>query len=257
MSQDKIKKMHLIYGCISAVMIVALGVLLILSCLDIYNSGPHPYSADAISLRFQRIAIIVYICIALVLGGIVLNLVLPLENKRPKALRDIRVTLAKLKAKLPTVPEDTVCLVKKERNRRLLFRIITAGLYIVLMIGPAIYFADVSHFTITSVNTDIRNAVCVALIPAAVGLLLCFICSLLVSNSIARETEIYKKAIASAQSITVQNEEKKEKHAHLVILRAAMAVIAAVLILVGIFNGGMKDVLDKAVAICTECIGLG
>lgn len=39
--------------------------------------------------------------------------------------------------------------------------------------------------------------------------------------------------------------------------RLTLAVIAVVFIVVGIFNGGMADVLQKAINICTECIGLG
>ena len=39
--------------------------------------------------------------------------------------------------------------------------------------------------------------------------------------------------------------------------RGALLVIAVVLIVLGIVNGGMTDVLDKAIRICTECIGLG
>lgn len=42
-----------------------------------------------------------------------------------------------------------------------------------------------------------------------------------------------------------------------VYLRAAVLVLAAALILAGILNGGMEDVLAKGAAICTECIGLG
>jgi hypothetical protein len=41
------------------------------------------------------------------------------------------------------------------------------------------------------------------------------------------------------------------------ILRAAVLAIAAILILLGILNGGMEDVLAKGAAICTECVGLG
>ena len=40
------------------------------------------------------------------------------------------------------------------------------------------------------------------------------------------------------------------------ILRGALYVAAA-LIVCGIANGGMRDVLVKAINICTECIGLG
>ena len=40
-------------------------------------------------------------------------------------------------------------------------------------------------------------------------------------------------------------------------LRMALFAAAAVLILAGIANGSMRDVLVKAVNLCTECIGLG
>ena len=33
--------------------------------------------------------------------------------------------------------------------------------------------------------------------------------------------------------------------------------IAAAMIAAGVLNGGMRDVLIKAINICTECIGLG
>ena len=41
------------------------------------------------------------------------------------------------------------------------------------------------------------------------------------------------------------------------ILRGALYIAAAALIVCGIANGGMRDVLVKAINICTECIGLG
>jgi len=40
-------------------------------------------------------------------------------------------------------------------------------------------------------------------------------------------------------------------------VRIALLVAAAALIILGILNGSMKDVLMKAINICTECIGLG
>ena len=41
------------------------------------------------------------------------------------------------------------------------------------------------------------------------------------------------------------------------ILRTAVLVIALILIIIGILNGGLEDVLAKGAAICTECVGLG
>ena len=41
------------------------------------------------------------------------------------------------------------------------------------------------------------------------------------------------------------------------ILRTAVLVTALILIIIGILNGGLEDVLAKGAAICTECVGLG
>ena len=41
------------------------------------------------------------------------------------------------------------------------------------------------------------------------------------------------------------------------ILRAALLAIAILLIVSGILNGSMRDVLYKAIIVCSECIGLG
>lgn len=46
------------------------------------------------------------------------------------------------------------------------------------------------------------------------------------------------------------------KH-HVLAVRTAVLAIAAVFIIVGVVNGSARDMLTKAINICTECIGLG
>ena len=41
------------------------------------------------------------------------------------------------------------------------------------------------------------------------------------------------------------------------IIRRLLLAAAFALIIAGIFSGGMQDVINKAIHICTECIGLG
>ncbi|MBR5602167.1 MAG: thioredoxin [Clostridia bacterium] len=43
----------------------------------------------------------------------------------------------------------------------------------------------------------------------------------------------------------------------IIVVRVALILVAVLMIVFGIFNGGMNDVLQKAIMICTECIGLG
>lgn len=41
------------------------------------------------------------------------------------------------------------------------------------------------------------------------------------------------------------------------VIRAVILVIALVLVVVGLINGGYFDVMNKAIRICYECIGIG
>ncbi len=249
MPQEKVKKIHIIYGCTTAALIVATGIALILSCLDIYNSGPRPYSVAAIAAHFNQIAILVYVTIAAILGGIVLNLALPLEKKRPKAIRDELEVLEKLKSKYEILPSG-----EKEVKKRMMLRLATAAFFVGLMVYPAIYLLDASHFPIENLNGSIMKAALIILIPALVGLLLTFACSLLEQASIRRETELYKTQGVKGQKTEVATPAKINT---VVIMRCVLAVAAVSFIAYGIYNGGLDDVLAKAVAICTECIGLG
>lgn len=42
-----------------------------------------------------------------------------------------------------------------------------------------------------------------------------------------------------------------------VLLRCGLLILALVLIVLGVLNGGLRDVFVKAANLCTECIGLG
>ena len=41
------------------------------------------------------------------------------------------------------------------------------------------------------------------------------------------------------------------------VIRIALYLVAALFLYLGVTNGGMRDVMAKAVRICMECIGIG
>lgn len=254
MTQEKIKRIHRWYSWILAALLAVLGILLILSCLDIYTSGPRPYSAEAIALRFRRIAIPVLIGVFGIIGGIGLNLILPVEPKRTKGTTAPEDLMLRLRRKADAPP------VRKEIRLRCILRAATAFSFVALMIYPLIYFLTAEHFSVSNLNADIIHAVLVVLIPAAVGLILCGVCRVLVNGSFHREAAVYKQALAAGHrspDAHIAEAPQKCSCKYLRILRLAMIVLAFVLIILGVFNGGAEDVLKKAIAICTECIGLG
>lgn len=259
MPKDNVKKIHLVYRCIVSALIVALSIALMLSCLDIYHSGPRPYSPTSIAKRFDRIAILVYVTVAMIMAGFILSLVLPLEEQRPKAMRDELTAMKKLKRKAGVLDEEVYKPAKREKSLRLTLRLATAACCAGLMIYPMIYFLDMQHFTIANLAQDIIDASLVALIPAAIGLMLCFVCSILASKSIQRESSIYKNAIATSKggNSPISCQQPKPMGRWILALRCMIFATAICFIALGIFNGGAQSVYEKAIAICTECIGLG
>ena len=259
MPKETVKRIHLIYRCIVSALIVALSIALMLSCLDIYKSGPRPYSPTSIAQRFDRIAVLVYVAVAMIMVGFILSLVMPLEEQRPKAIRDDLTTMKKLKRKAGILDEDVCKPAKKEKSLRLTLRLTTAACCVGLMVYPTIYFLDMNHFTIANLAQDIIDASLVALIPAAIGLLLCFGCAILSSKSIQREIAVYKQAIADNKGSVapIPCEQPKSTGRWILAFRCLIFATAICFIALGIFNGGAQSVYEKAIAICTECIGLG
>ncbi len=66
-----------------------------------------------------------------------------------------------------------------------------------------------------------------------------------------------KKSSAGNARAKEYRREKASKPRTKRILRICFFALSAVLIMLGIVNGGLYDVFVKAVNICTECIGLG
>jgi hypothetical protein len=75
--------------------------------------------------------------------------------------------------------------------------------------------------------------------------------AVLCRRSMEREIRILK-GIPGSKAVAVA-----AKPSYLNPVRIILYALAVILIVTGIGNGGMRDVLVKAINICTECIGLG
>ena len=258
MLQNKSKQIQDIYQRILGAIIVILGVLFIWACLDIYTSGPRAYSAEAIAQRFSRISIPVYITIAAVFGGIAIALFLPSEEKKSKSPQRDAVVLQRLKNKVGALeaPEKAIC--DKEIRLRRTARIVADCVFFGLLVYPAVYLNDATHFSVEHLNADIIKAVIITMVPALLGLTGYWIYHLIAVASMRREIACYKKALVAGQK---QQKVDSAVNSTGIIpvhcVRGILLAVAALWILLGVLNGGAADVLKKAIAICTECIGLG
>lgn len=265
MSQKTKERIRLIYGIALSVMIVAVGVCFALSCLSIYQSGSAPFTRESIATHWGYIAIPVYICLAGVVGGFVLSLALPVAEGKIKPRRETSVTLRRLSAKLDLAAcsEDVARSVGRERGFRR-GATITVGILSALTMVPAVVWCvNPAHFSVENLNGDIKTAAAFVIPCAVVALGMWMVAVLLCSSSVARETAVVKAALASCKGTFAPAEGGGGRPtwisspAFLWTVRGVIAVVGIVFVVMGILNGGMADVLGKAIRICTECIGLG
>ena len=67
---------------------------------------------------------------------------------------------------------------------------------------------------------------------------------------------LHREIAVPSDAMTVEQEKRKTRK-RTAVLRVCLLVLAVILIVHGVCNGSMTDVLKKAVKICTECVGLG
>lgn len=264
MAKEQRKRIHLIYGSLTGIVTVIAGICFITSCVGIYTSGDQPYSREAVAAAFSPIAAPVYLCLALVIGGFLLNLLLPLESEKIKAGRSDAFMLKRLHARtdLSRCDETLRTDVAKEQKRRRLQLMISAALLVTGSVIFLVYALNFEHFHPTEVNSSMISAM--KLLIPCLAIPFAYIVFTTYDNmrSVRREFDLVKQAYAdgakkanSSTTFTESNKTFCEKR--LFAVRFAVLVIGVGLMILGIATGGMADVLAKAINICTECIGLG
>lgn len=254
MSDELTNKLRKIYDILFSVLLIVTGIALAAACIQIYRSGDRPFSPESISQHFHANSLLIYGTVIGIFFSFLLDIVLPRKKNAPKAVIHEDVRLARqLRKGAPTGSYAEHA--NKEHKLRRRYGLLTVLVFILLMIYPAVYFSDLAHFTVVSLNRDVTVSLAVVLIPGIIGLGLCLLCSQLWSKSYLRELSVCKEAIKSGSVST--DGQKPRRGLPVGILRVIISIVAIVFIVAGIFNGGASDVLLKAIAICTECIGLG
>ncbi len=262
MNESKIKRIHLIYACVFSALLIATAVLFIVSCIGIYNSGDRPFTRESIGTAFKRIAPVVYLTLAATVGAIVLKLALP-YNKANKGGAPLSMILSRLGRRCPL----ELCTKEERANierERLTRRIIICGGAVIILLSTVfslIYALTPGRFPYEDVNEEIATAIVIIFAYFLQSLVYALVASFFIDASTSREINYIKVAIArlAKDGIKVTPDEKECRLGKrlTLIARCVIPVAAVIFIILGITNGGMSDVLQKAVRICTECIGMG
>ena len=126
------------------------------------------------------------------------------------------------------------------------------------MLPVGLYMTDGSHF----LNGDLEEMIGSLAVHVFPWIILGFAClivsTLLQGRSIQREYDAIMARIKEEKAAGIKAEPKKKTPArNYSRLRWLLLAVAVVFIVAGIYNGSMTAVINKAIRICTECVGLG
>lgn len=252
------------YGRIIAIAttacVILLGILFMVCCAHLYfTGGDQPYSRERVGDYLIILAVPSFITLALVIFGVIYNVATDQRDERITARTSSELLESFTKRFDPKgFPEDVKAKSDAERDKRQIYAWLAYDISFLLTMIAIVYFDLFTSFTVENLNGDILNALA-GILPLAVCAVAVHIPkTYLIEKSCARELEILKESVKTGgATVAAKSEDGAAKADYGLIARYLIVGAAVALVILGIFNGGMNDVLQKAVKICTECIGLG
>lgn len=261
------KNIRLIYGTLLGVMTVILGALFIWQTLDIYFTGTssnyegtYIYSREDVIRRLTEISPAFWIWIVMIIVGFVLWEVFPVKEKRAK--QDVRYSLYRLKKRIPAdIDEGNLSLKYLKREEKIL-KILWLFVGLVCLAGTVyaiVYLSIKSNFSKVDVTHEMLNLV-KNVMPWVLAAFVAACAVAVYEGKSAKRQLAYAKDLAGKQKVEAVHGKLYTVLHHkyfLLGVRIAVGCLGVALVIAGIFNDSVHDVLVKAINICTECIGLG
>ncbi len=240
---------------------IAVCLLLCWQAVDIYLTGNSPenfsapgvriapvYSREIVGSRLAAASPALFAYLALVTAGLALQAA---AGERPGRRLPVpaEMRLRSLRRRTAEIPPEA----EGERRRRRNVWLCAGAVILACAVLGGAYLLNPENFSSLDLEAVMGSMVLHVAPWAALALAAAAAASVFSGRSALREIE----ALKSAPQKKPESLPPAGKKSALPLLRLALYAAAAVLIVLGVRNGGLWDVLVKAVNICTECIGLG
>ena len=259
-----------LYMIVQSALILLLVILLSSAAIRIFLEGDAIqrngdmfywiYTRDRVAERFAPIAPLFFAAIGLTVAGWLLGVK---DENADKPVQDTQIARDLVCARVQS-PSDAM-----RREQATQKKLLWGGwiAFALCMIPVALYCLNGAHFDHPHEGTDgeFLNLMRVFLPWVAVGFGCLCVSAALRGKSERREADAAKAQLEAEKTAGVGaaarplpcRAVKQAPAKGVLVIRYVALVLAVVLIIAGIKNGGMADVLAKATAICMECVGLG
>lgn len=264
----KKEKIQQIYAIVIGVLVVAMGIAFICVTAEIYYANRDTdviFTQERVVSRLRALAAPFAVLIAAIAAGVIF----PLYEVRAGFTSEHTARL--LETKLPSGGDgedyNAACARYAKLNKlRMILWAVVSAILLGCSIAVLCYMLNTANFLSENITNEIFALVKHVLPWIAVAFVTLIVATLL-SNIIAKKRICEIKTIiklgngekASPQQLQFVAAARKllSNNVTLWIARGIVFVVGVTFVVIGIVNGGARDVLIKAINICTECIGLG
>ncbi len=258
---DPNKRLSNIFMIFVSIQTIIMGIIFIIQILRIYYGNNKEFTSEICGKYVLQILPVIIIWILL----IVLSYIYFRKSKIKENHTSKMTNIGKLKLFEYMCPEykeglneELYKILSTEKRQRKTAWIINTIIIALCSLMGLMYLLNVEHFKSEGNLSEQAIQMTIHLIP---WVIISFISTLGLmlyqEKSAYKSVEVIKLLIkANGKKINNYVENNKKKKI-ILITRIGIIVIAIGLIIHGIINGGANDVLQKAINICTECIGLG
>lgn len=233
--------------------------LLAWQCIHIYLVGNSPSNLDAggvhrapvfsvkiVAAHLRPIRPLLAVYVLMTVAALIAQAMDGEVKSRISISPENRLRL--MKTRVAQLPDEAKAL---ERQRRDICFAAT-GAVLVCAVPCLVYLLDRRHFVSWDLE-QVMGQMLLHVVPwvvAAFGVVLAAACAL--GRNVNREIEALKGHVGQGKP-----EAPAPRRLPVGLLRGSLYTVAILFIVLGVMNGGLRDVLVKAINICTECIGLG
>ena len=241
------KKMFLSLRWLTAIAVLCCLALIGYQCIELYLNDTKPlFSAEKVAQSVQQAAPLSICCLSLIVLSILLHAAQPIQSQPVPLSAENRLRL--MKKRISSLPADA----QKIEKKRLHAGILASAGVLVCIIWCFVFLMNRENFRSWDLDQVMGNML-LHVVPALImaGLILYF------SAIYCNRSRVKECILLRSVSHVTPSACPKKKNVFVPVFRTVLMLTAILFIVLGALNGGMQDMLKKAIKICTECIGLG
>ena len=247
---------------IVSIQTILLGLLFIIQILRIYYGNDAIFTREICAEYIKQILLVIILWIVVIIGSYI-YFHINKDNKKHISKISNMAKLRNLERVCPTCQNDELnelySMLTKEENKRKLSTIISIVVIIICSFMGLSYMINIKHFEpVGELLLEQAIKMTIHLLPWVIITMICLVIrTIYIEFSARKSINIVKEIIKSSGKNKSNYEVNKKEERILLISRLTILTISVAFIIVGAANGQAGSVLEKAINICTECIGLG